>query len=83
MSRHTRSEDVVAAVKMNWWSPHVLCASQSRSVLALGAVFSYSVLVHCVTATHELPSFTLEYSVFTTQAAHWRSAVAEPAADWP
>jgi hypothetical protein len=60
MSRHTRSEDVVAAVKMNWWSPHILCASQSRSVLAVGAVFSYSVLVHCVTVTHELPSFTPE-----------------------
>ena len=68
---------------MNWCAAQVLCALQSRSVLALGAFVSYSVPVHCVTATHALPSLTVEYDVPTTHAAHWRSAVAEPALDWP
>ena len=36
-----------------------------------------------LTVSHALPSFTAEYVEPGTQAVHWRSAVAEPAWDWP
>ena len=83
MSWHTRSEVVVAAVKMNWSASHEVCELQPRSALAEGALCSYSVPEHVVTATHAAPLSTSEYDVPATQAAHWRSATAEPAADWP
>ena len=68
---------------MNWSLSHLVCALQSRSVLAVGVAFSYSVPLHVVTATHALPSLTLENAVPTTHAAHLRSAIVEPASDWP
>ena len=81
MSWHTRSDVVVDAVKINWWLAHSVCALQPRSRSALGATVSYSVSVHCVTATHVLPSFTLEYVELATHAAHWRSVASVPALD--
>ena len=49
----------------------------------MGTAVSYSVPLHVVTATHALPSSTLEYAVPATHAAHLRSAMVEPASDWP
>jgi hypothetical protein len=83
MSWHTRSVVVVAAVKMNWCASHVVCALQPRSLLAVGAPCSYSVPVHVVTATQAALLSTLEYALPDWQAAHWRSATAEPATDMP
>ena len=85
MSRHTRSVVVVAAVKMYWSASHVVCELQPRSLLAVGAPCSYSVPVHVVTATQAAPLSTSEYVLPDWQAAHWRSAAAEPAAvrPWP
>ena len=83
MSWHTRSVVVVAAVKMNWCASHVVCALQPRSLLAVGAPCSYSVPVHVVTATQAAPLSTSEYALPDWQAAHWRSATAEPAVVMP
>ena len=81
MSWHTRSDVVDAAVKMNWWLSQAVCASQPRSLVAVGTFVSYSERVHFVTATHALPLLAVEYVVPTVHAVHWRSAVAEPATD--
>ena len=60
MSRHTRSDVVVAEVKMYWWPLHVVCELQPRSLLRLGAACSYSPPTHAVTATHARPLSTAE-----------------------
>jgi hypothetical protein len=61
----------------------VVCELQPRSLLAVGAPCSYSVPVHVVTATQADPLSTSEYARPDWQAAHWRSATAEPATDRP
>ena len=59
-------------------------AAHVRSVLAVGALSRYVPAAHgALTATHALPSLTLEYVEPTTHAAHWRSSVADPALDMP
>ena len=55
-----------------------------RSALALAASSMNEPAAHGeLTATHASPLTTAEYAVPTTQAAHWRSVVAEPALDMP
>ena len=58
--------------------------SHSRSLLAVAAVLVKVPAAHtALTVAHVSPLSSVEYDVPATQAAHWRSAVAEPAAAWP
>ena len=59
-------------------------AAHERSLLAVAATVVRKPGAHgALTAAHAAPSLAPENVEPTTQAAHWRSAVAEPAADWP
>jgi hypothetical protein len=71
MAWHTRSDVLEGAVKVKWPPGHdALCVLQSRSVVAVGAAFSYSLDSQVVTATHALPPLAAEYVVPATHASH-------------
>ena len=71
----------VLVPSLKWPEAH---AVHMRSLLAVAAVVVWKPGPHgALTATHTSPLSTGEYVVPTSQAAHWRSAVAVPAADWP
>ena len=58
--------------------------SHTRSLLTVAAVVVYKPGPHgALTDWHAAPLSSVEYVVPATQAAHCRSAVAEPGADWP
>ena len=59
-------------------------AVHTTSLLALAAVVVNVPAAHgALTATHASPLSSVEYVEPATHAAHWRSAVAEPATDMP
>jgi hypothetical protein len=58
--------------------------SHARSLLAVAAVLvKVPAAQTALTVAHASPLASPEYVVPATQAAHWRSVTAEPAADWP
>ena len=58
--------------------------SHTRSLLTVAAVLVYKPGPHgALTGWHAAPLSSSEYDVPTVHSAHWRSAVAEPGADWP
>jgi len=69
------------AVVVNVSAPH---AAHVRSLESVAAAFVYVPAAQGdETALHATVLAPVEYVVPTTQAAHWRSALAVPAADWP
>ena len=58
--------------------------AQTRSLLLVAMAVVYDPAAHgALTSLHESPPLIAEYVVPTWQAAHVRSAVAEPAESWP
>ena len=82
-AEQTRSQSAPEADDSYLPAAHTVNAAQTRSLARLGDADTYSSTVQVVSAWHAVPSFTFEYVESTTQAAHWRSAVAVPATDWP
>ena len=69
------------AAALNCPAAHV---AQVRSLLAVGALSRNLPAAHgALTAAQTLPSFAVENVAPTTQAAHARSAISEPACDSP
>ena len=84
MAEHTRSACECGGVDVYCPLGHLAaCVAHVRSVVSVGALVSHSPPVHCRTATHASPLLVLENVASCVHAAHWRSAVAEPAADVP
>jgi hypothetical protein len=58
---HVRSEVPVGAANVKWPVGHdALCVLQPRSLMPVGAAYSYSVAEHVVTGVHAPPPFAAE-----------------------
>ena len=62
---------------------HSPCVAHVRSAAVVGALVSHWSPLHCRTAVQAPPVLAAEKVAPSSHAAHWRSAVAVPAADWP
>jgi hypothetical protein len=75
------AQSLLPVVALNWPLTH---AAHTRSDEAEGATLRYSPIAHAaLTGAHAAPSLVVEKVVPALQAAHTRSAVAEPGAVWP